>query len=867
MNLKAFYVLFLISLSLNGIAQSNSFVDKIYNTLDAFVSNPKPENLKNLEQIEALFSAKKTLKTKEEFLAIVILNCNKAYYENQFGQTQKAISSYEKAWQIFQNKCDINANKQFDITENCLKPLGNLYTIIGDYDNAENTIKQYYEIAFKNKKNDVTHTAILNLAIVYQQSGKINNAIDLLEEMINSNQLTASEKALFKSNLGANYLLVNQNNKAEKQIFEAIKIFQNQKNQTLKLSNCYKNLSTIYFQKKDYKLASIYFETALRYSSQTFGLGQHIEAKDFYDYAVLLHKMNDDYKAKEYLNKALYNLIDGFLHENKELPDEKNLYADNVLLDILDFKAALYTSENQPKKALEAYRLSNYIEELFSNLLVYENSKIINQIRVRNRAEKCIAIYQKLYQIEKKQSYLQNAFLLSEKTKSGVLKNYLNDLKTISSSEKKLVNDLQIINNEIVKEQQKIKLADLEKINSLIKKQNQTMLLLKSEKLKVSENSKSSFDIQDLFTKLKIEKANLIEYFVGQNAIYSFVISENKIVLNAIENSESNKNKIKKFIDFFADPDAISNDISGYNSTANSVFVLLKISKFKQKNLIIIPDGLLNFVPFEALITQKSATTNFAKMSYLMTDFAISYNNSAGFYLNSKALSNKNSVLCVFPVFEKTDFELAFSKTEMQAIKTNFEGKFFDNEKATFNNFKSNANNFSILHLSTHADAGNTDFPATIKFYEQEIMYSELYNLKINPDLVVLSACQTGLGKLFKSEGSMSIARGFQASGAQNLLFSLWKVNDYTTSVFMTNFYKNIKNKMSFSESNHKAKLDFLSNSEISNAKKSPYYWAPFVYYGTLEKPSNNYWIWILGGIVFGFIGFGMFRWKSKTNI
>jgi len=116
-----------------------------------------------------------------------------------------------------------------------------------------------------------------------------------------------------------------------------------------------------------------------------------------------------------------------------------------------------------------------------------------------------------------------------------------------------------------------------------------------------------------------------------------------------------------------------------------------------------------------------------------------------------------------------------------------------------------------------------------------------------------LSACETGIGKLYKSEGAMSVARGFQFAGAQNLLFSLWKVNDYTTSVFMDYFYKNIKNGASYLEANANAKLDFLKDKSISNAKKSPYYWSAFVYYGGIdaaETPINNY-FYILGLIVF----------------
>ncbi|KDN56673.1 CHAT domain-containing protein [Flavobacterium seoulense] len=110
---------------------------------------------------------------------------------------------------------------------------------------------------------------------------------------------------------------------------------------------------------------------------------------------------------------------------------------------------------------------------------------------------------------------------------------------------------------------------------------------------------------------------------------------------------------------------------------------------------------------------------------------------------------------------------------------------------------------------------------------------------------------KTGIGKLFKSEGAMSIARGFQFAGAQNLLFSLCKVNDYTTSVFMDSFYQNIKNGQSYLEANANAKRDFLKNPNISNAKKSPYYWSAFVYSRTLDKneTSLNY-VYIILGIV-----------------
>ena len=859
MNLKILF--FLILISLNVGAQPITLTDKIYNTLDEFVVNPKTENLKNLEQIEILFN-KKTLKTKEELLAFVILNCNKAFYENQFGLTKNAISSYEKAWQIFQK----NKLSNYDIIDSCLKPLGNLYTTIGDYDNAENIIKQYYFLAETNNNQEVKTAAILNLSNVYQNSARIENAIDLLKITLKSEKLSSLQKGSLWNNLGSNHLIVNDVSKAKKAFETAVNFLKNDKNQKSNLSNVYSNLSNIYANENNFLLANSFSEKAIELLYKSKNNDPRKVAKLSLDYAYILFKEQNYNKSSVIISKVFLGLIPSYNNEKSVLPNKNSLYADNILLDALDLQAEIFTNQNLPKKALEAYKLCEYIEDLFDNLLLFENSKIINQVRVRNRAEKCIAIYEKLFQFDKKQSYLEAAFLLSDKTKSSVLKNYLTNSKSISDAEKILKTELQNINNEIVKEQQKLNYADLNKINNLIQKQNQTMLLLKSKKSNETNKSKKDLQIEDLFIKLNYDKASLIEYFIGQNSIYSFALSDNKIVLNAIEYSEINKNKITKFLDFFANPDAISNDIAGYNSAGNSVYQMLKLPKTELKNLIIIPDGLLNFIPFDALITKISTSSNFAKMNYLMNDFAIAYNNSASFYLDANALSNKNSVLGIFPVFEKTDFELSFSKNEMKAIKQNFEGKFLENTDANFKNFQSNANQFSILHLSTHADSGDTEIPATIKFYDQNVLYSELYNLQLNPDLVVLSACQTGIGKLYKSEGAMSVARGFQFAGAQNLLFSLWKVNDFTTSVLMADFYKNIKNKMSFFEANCQSKKNFLNDKSISNAKKSPYYWSAFVYYGTLEKPSNyNYWFWILGGIVLGIFGWVLVRNKYKN--
>lgn len=869
MNLHYLYGLILLFLSLNVFGQNRE--DQIYNVVDSFTANPSAEALQNLRNTENDFWKSAKPKTKDELLAIVILNCNKAYYENQFGQTQNAISSYEKAWMVYQN----NKLQNYDIVEFCLKPLGNLYTILGDYKNAENTIKQYYFIANEEKNEKQKTAAILNLSNVYQNSGRITEAIKMLEKTIRSEKLAPTQKGLLLNNLGTNYLLRNINEdhyEAENAFLKAIPLLKNDKTALENLYNTYINLYRIKvaFHGKE---AAQYFSKAEAIFEKLPQQEPRKKAKFYLEKAYLLLKRNNLDEAQSELKTVYKILVPNYQNQKNVLPDENKLFAETVLLDALDLQAELYLALGEPKNALKSYSLSFHIEELFRSLLVYEDSKIVTQIRNRNRTEKCLDIYQSLFETEKKTSYIEAAFKLAEHTKSVVLKDHLRNLESLPREQKIILQQMQNWNTIILKEQQKQELADISKINEAIQKQNKLMLLLKSNEEKNNKKSQTSFDLQNLYTKLKKDDAAMYEYFWGSKTVYLFIIQNHHIELRFICIGHICGESILSYIDLFFKPESIVSDIGYFQKTAFYAYKnLLLPAKSDYKNLIIIPDGLLSLLPFEALITEQSKTTNFAKMNYLLNDFDISYNNSAELYLNSSAISNdKRNILGVFPIFEKTSYALRFSKNELQSIKQNFDGQFFENENATFSNFKNNITGKSIIHLSTHASSGDFEAPASIRFYDQEILFSELYNLQLNPDLVVLSACETGIGKLYKSEGPMSVARGFQFAGAQNLLFSLWNVNDYTTSVFMDYFYKNLKHNASFVHAASDAKRAFLKDKNIPNAKKSPYYWSAFVYYGTIEKEAKptNYIFYIISFLaVFGlFLVFNHYRkWKIFTK-
>ncbi|WP_264531938.1 CHAT domain-containing protein [Flavobacterium sp. N502540] len=870
------YIFFFSTLFLFGQNQE----DQIYTAIDSFIAHPSAKTLQDLTNTESVFWKNPKSKTKDELLAIVVLNCNKAYYENQFGKTEKAIASYEKAWRIYQK----NKLVDYDIIEYCLKPLGNLYTVLGDYDSAENTIKQYFFIVNTTPNypdaQKQKFAAILNLSNVYQSSGKFNLAIDLLEQILKTEKLSNTQKGIALNNLGNNYLLSSTGDlmrpetyqKIENTFESSVNYLKSEKNQSETLSNSYRNLAMLNRQRQQFEASNSYLAKAEKLLLQTPHIQTRKIAKLYYEKALLLFDEGKYAESTKQL-KAVFKLLIANYAPQDLLPNQNQLYAETVLIDALDLQAQLFLNQNRLKKALESYELSLHIEEVLMNTTLYENSRIINQIRSRNRTEKCLLIYDRLFQKENKTEYLEKAFQLAEKTKSGVLKSYQSNIKKATTEEKSLLQQLQNLNNVIVKEQQKGSLATIANINRAIKKQNEIMLSLKQIQSKSPDLLPEISDLKTLFSKLEKDKAVMVYYFVGAENLYYFTLQNNRISLNRLYTAHTAMLNIVKFINYFNASAAITNDISGYGYYGNKVYDLLQMPRNTiYQNLIIVPDGILNFLPFEALITKDSKTTNFAKMHYLLNDFRITYATSASLYLNPNPVSNsENTILGVFPVFENTSFELRYSKKELEAIRSNFKGKFLENSEATFSNFKNDANHYSILHLSTHASSGDIETPASIKFYDQEILYSELYNLNVNPDLVVLSACETGIGKLYKGEGAMSVARGFQFAGAQNLLFSLWKVNDYTTSVFMTDFYENIKKGQSYTEANTNAKRAFLQDKSISNAKKSPYYWSSFVYYGAIqtEKQSTNYIFYIISllGVIGLFLVFNHNRkWKIFTR-
>lgn len=372
--------------------------------------------------------------------------------------------------------------------------------------------------------------------------------------------------------------------------------------------------------------------------------------------------------------------------------------------------------------------------------------------------------------------------------------------------------------------------------------------------------------------------AALIEYFLGSTQLTIFFLSRDRfeavsqpIGAEFSESVSAYCRAIKKI------------DESGFLELSPKLYRVL-IAPLENwlrdtNKLLFIPDRFLAYLPFETLIREKKTGSDFSRLDFLVRRFAVSCHFSghlwqsreqdhdparpevwAGFApvfsgserigyvirgddpqdeISKREAATRKVTLegLEFPELPGTENELRSIIGLFKAKKSKAEGFFRD--QATEGMFKSPAmKEFTMIHLATHSltNEANPKLSGFL-FYplpddpagEDGILYAgETYNLNLDCRLLVLSSCESGTGRLVAGEGLLALTRGLFYSGARNIVFSLWKVEDLTTGNLMVLLYQGILRGESFSQAMRKAKLAFIANPFTA----FPKYWAGFILLG-----------------------------------
>jgi len=869
-------------IAINLLKQKDNFTEYIYTHLDEFVKKSSIENLVIFDNL--ISNLWRSPKNKNESIAQLYLHINYAFYLKQFGFIDQSIIEYEKAYRVYIN----GKIKNYDIIEYCLKPLANNYTRLGDVDRAEDILKITINKAQKENNIHQIIAGYSNLSIVYRTKGEYKKAIKYLNlglDLSNEKQV----KSKIYSDVAINFLYLNEFQKAAKNSLLSNKL--NIQNEISIFTRNAITLGNCFVEKKEFQKALNEFQKALKTAKIVFGKNDREVAKIYNQIAKVYIEEKQFEKALNSYQISLQTLLPKYNPETIfENPSITYFYPENTLKESFDGRAKVFTQINKYKNALKNYELAFKVEAELRSSFLTQNSKLIQQQENRDRSENCIELCYKLYQQTSNSDWIERAFQFAEQSKSVVLfeakdEAYLrqsikNDSLFILESN--LFFKQAQLNKSIVIEELKEDKASIKLLANLIEDRNEIdnkiqllkqQINLKYPHLKVKTDSLITFkNIED---KLLKNDELLIEFFYGNKNIYVFSISKGHLAkLNRIVIDKNLEEQVSEFLDLFSDSrgTALQNNVPKYTLLGYQLYKKLFNIELKDK-VIIIPDGLFSFIPFDALITENTLLRNFEKLPYLLKKSNISYGYSATILMREKEVvsNRKNNFIGFFPVFEnnyRNLSELTYTLQEFKSIKNTIKGEFHINSDASKKAFNKLAKNYSIVHLSTHASAGNYYEPAAIEFYNETLYLPEIYGYNFQTDLLVLSACETGLGTLRKGEGAMSLARGFSYAGVKNLLVSLWKVNDKSTEELMAVFYKNLNNNNNKSEALHKAKLAYIRNETITSSKKSPYYWASFVYFGEvnlLEK--NNFrltWVYIIGLALV--VGYFLFK-KGKFGI
>ncbi|WP_298148901.1 CHAT domain-containing tetratricopeptide repeat protein [Flavobacterium sp.] len=369
------------------------------------------------------------------------------------------------------------------------------------------------------------------------------------------------------------------------------------------------------------------------------------------------------------------------------------------------------------------------------------------------------------------------------------------------------------------------------------------------------------FTIADVQVKVQANQ-QIFKFYCAGNSVFRVSISKKQIAIHELGSVALIEKLTNRVVTGIKQRD--------YSKTDADKLSKLLLPSVVAQNITIIPDGFLNYLPFEIL--KDSKTT-----SLLIDRASVSYAYSLPMWLltSGQSINKSSNLLAVAPDYSlgatsesRSELKkLPFAEKESAAVASLFDGKQISGLQATKSAFLEELNRHSIFHLAMHAQVVEDAFEQSCLYFQdnQKLYFSDLYQLNFPAKLVVLSACETGTGSIKSGEGVMSLSRALTYAGVQSAVVSLWQVPDKETSEIMIAFYQYLNQGKNKSEALAMAKRDFLKNNPM---KSNPYYWAGFIVSGA-DSPvvrKAEYWqffVFGIGVILLYFIGNRAFRSRS----
>ncbi|NIO49783.1 MAG: CHAT domain-containing protein [Candidatus Aminicenantes bacterium] len=719
--------------------------------------------------------------------------------------------------------------KEYDDESECLTNIGEIYILVGNYEKALEYLKDVLKIDQGKLKNDIFVAKDLNnIGVTYQKkyTFQSQNQDDLYNALANYRESLKIASTI-------------QHVKTE---IEALN-----------------NMGMAYIDLENYPVALKYFKLSLEKAE----IDQDLEEKaNLYINIGTVNSLQENYDLSlKYCQQA----IDTASLTGKE----------NILWEAYFEIANAYMKQGDYEKALENFKKSiSFIERIRSRIQLEElKARYLASDKRIEAYHNIVNLLCKLYDSEPEKLHNVEAFNYLERAKARA---FLDRLEVSQVNISQGV-DTELLNKED-EELQKISSLNLRLLSSGLDKEQEKSIKeqirlceerIEALKRKIRLSSPAYVDLKYPQTitleqtqkQMLDSKTAFLEYCLGKENSYAFVITKRKFKIFPLPSAKKIKVQVAEYLKGITDKE--NHDFSlGYELF--NVLVLPGLDERIEK-LVIIPDDILHYLPFETLISQKE------KKRWLIEDYKIAYAPSISslreiiqherlsktkpkkdllafgdpfFDPDEEVASERDSSQTILPASAYNVSRLEYSGLEVERIASLFKKAridVFKRKEASEEKLKDlNLEDYKILHFATHClidnkkpDRSSVVFSIGNARAEDEILQMrEVFNLKMNSDLITLSACQTGLGVLIRGEGIEGLSRAFFYAGASSALISLWPVHDQATSQFMERYYLHLRSSNSIMDALQKTKLEMINSDILSH----PYYWAGFVITGNSDK-------------------------------
>lgn len=778
--------------------------------------------------------------------------------------------------------------------------LGVLYYDNGNYRQGKNYFNRALEIVQGRKPVDSVSIVSLetNIATSFYRLGLYDESLSIYNKIINYHLGT---NAIY-INMGRTYAALGKYR-------EALVYFK--KVNTTRVPTVLNEIGAAYLQLQRPDSCALYLDQMRALENKGKQNALDIGANEYYRADLLAGRQQYE-AALGSLQKAII-LFSGGNFGNADIYSNPSGFAGTfayyTLFDALYKKAGLFERlyQAQPKDeylraAYEAYKAAlamlRYIEKSYDT----DDAKIFLKKKIGPIYQGALSVCLELHRLHPGDHYLEQAFLISERNKASIITAGLKErgFANLTGATEALMQKERNIKYNIARLNVRSDEAqDSKDVEALAKEKGGYEIELSHLQKDLEQNDAyyklkyddSSPGVQELQEHLARGQA-LISCYSTTGALHIFVLTQTSFAYCRVDSLSLLQQDVGDWLHLLSTAEngrkfkgqAVGNRL--YHRLIKPIQALIP----QEPEWIIVPDGMLYYLPFESLPAEEGPGEPLAANGgtvradgadggarTLLETTTISYRFSSRFIIKSPVVDQKE--LSSYEVLGFAPFagqgggllpRLPASRREIEGLP----GSQYMDSLATKKRFLEEMNNYPVIHLATHAvSSPDNASESYIAFYPQKgsraedcLFLEELYGLNMNKTrLVIISACETGKGELVSNEGVISLARAFAYAGCGSTICSLWRADDKATSAILAKFHVYLEKGYSKSKALQQAKLDYLHSDALN---KSPAYWAHLVLIGD-DGPvcsAGHPYRWIMLAAEAGLLGFWMIKRGKKKS-